>query len=97
MEQTQDVQHSPRLPWRHGTFKPYIYEADGSGAATVTEQFDPERRVALAEFIVRAVNSHDDLVAALEAATDWVEHDSLPNYALLGQLRETIRKARGEE
>ena len=102
MEQTQDVQHSP-LPWEAVGF--HVMHERRRLIAEVwapVEGDDPpwdERRKANAEFIVRAVNSHDDLVAALEdliLATRLAEIGAGDIPMAREAAERALRKARGE-
>lgn len=52
-------------------------------------------RIVNARRIVRCVNAHDDLVAALEAMADHIE-DAVGNCHLLKQARAALAKARGD-
>ena len=50
-----------------------------------------------AEYIVRAVNSHADLLDACEAALGFLADRMLHAHATAGVLREAIAKAKGEQ
>ena len=63
--------HSP-LPWHVGPYYRFDIEARDGRVGGGSPSFTP-RGDANAEFIVRAVNSHDALVAALKAARAWMD------------------------
>lgn len=65
--QKQTAQHTP-TPWKTGDL--YIWGADGE-PLDLAARPRPERK-ANAEFIIRACNSHDELVAALGSAQSWL-------------------------
>lgn len=63
-------------------------------------EHDPHLKIA--EFIVRACNSHDDLLEALKLLVEWIEQH-FPEYAYQGaaaknipSARAAIKKAQGE-
>jgi hypothetical protein len=87
-EQVNEIKHSP-LPWatvstkapRELTFKRTFWQigdADGHGVgfAFGPELDESEPTAANAEFIVRAVNSHEALVGALEDARRRIIFDN---------------------
>jgi len=106
------AQHTP-TPWKVGPFdeaqQPYgaaiYYElADDDGAAVdiahmIRDGRAPEAMKADAAFIVRAVNSHALLVAALEAIHDGIEPDECGNRevpsAVMDQVRAALHAAQG--
>lgn len=70
------MSHTP-LPWiatdphrRVNPEGPFIGPSDGSPVAALTGYYGLDGIVANAEFIVRAVNSHDALINALEQIVD---------------------------
>jgi len=97
----QETQHTP-TPWRfneYPTYADFTIWGDNGLVPVVTELGDGltyEQDCANARMIVRAVNAHADLVAALEACLVRLdEHDpqSVPE-AL--QARAALAKAKGE-
>lgn len=100
---TDRVQHRP-LPWH--TDGHHIHDSAGACICDVafywSEQDDADRT---AEFIVRAVNSHDELLTALEAVLDtlnenpnaawWLDVPSKGGFDAEA-IEAAIRKARGE-
>ena len=95
------MSHSP-LPWGlhdAGTPAPTICKEreDGScheiAALTGCQGMSREELLANGELIVRAVNSHDELVAACEALVEY--HSNLDRYrgVTIGQLLEQSRHA----
>jgi hypothetical protein len=98
----QETQHTP-TPWRfneHPTYADFTIWGDNGLVPVVTELGDGltyEQDCANARMIVRAVNAHADLVAALEACLVRLdEHDpqSVPE-AL--QARAALAKAKGNQ
>lgn len=91
---TITAQHTP-TPWkaelhRNGgaTIRQVGDDAKNERGAIATLTFGPRALVrADADFIVRAVNAHDDLLTALSSARAWV--DSMPNQALANQCRDS--------
>lgn len=80
----------------------YSDKASNGDYASIIEK--QGTREANAAFIVRAVNAHDDLVAALEAAVRYVDDVSEAtifgdndhaDYDLLDELRTALAKAKG--
>lgn len=97
-----NAKHSP-LPWVIGTAVPdTVFDADHRGVASCARLLNDEANAAL---IVRAVNSHADLLAALEWAMGTIQppiHDGengnpLSSYgAEYAAARAAIAKAKGE-
>ena len=62
------VQPTPR-PWHIGNDSPVVlYDSQGRPITIDTGYLPPQQRVAIAAFIVKAVNAHDELLAACKAA-----------------------------
>lgn len=98
-----EPKHSP-LPWSFdGDWNriPTIFAADGRTMVATVEKGtcshdarpSPERK-ANAELIVRAVNSHADMLAALKAIADYYDEDDILR-GDLEQIRAAISKATG--
>jgi len=60
------------------------------------ETTNEDEDVAGAEFVVRAVNAHDDLVAALESLVNGWEQDGVDHDILVDKARAALAKARGD-
>ena len=103
------TKHTP-TPWRRSTTNPFaINTAEGGASRAIAEvstgEWMPDvfvganEAIANAEFIVRACNSHDELLAALSDVCDGVERASSDNVAganmrlTVTALRELIAKA----
>lgn len=94
--------HTP-TPWI-AKFDEVIGANDRSVAVCGVELNENAIDQANAAFIVKAVNAHEALVAALERASNWFERDmTLPrsetasDYSGMGlELRTALRLARGE-
>lgn len=72
MNSTTQTQHTV-IPWHvHEEWARIINSADGNGERPICKCAGPDGS-ANAEFIVRACNSHADLLAALEGALDTIE------------------------
>jgi hypothetical protein len=79
------MSHTP-TPWQIeerdcGGYK--LADADGEFLSYLCQSRYPDDRKddeaeANAAFIVKACNAHDELVAALTAAADWIEEFALP-------------------
>lgn len=105
--------HSP-LPWAVKRFAPGdewmvdpgrcdgVYDADGDPViSTDSGVYSPN--LVTADFIVRAVNCHDDLLAALKSTLDWLSSFSMPPAATIAEkqdhmaiLEAAIAKAEAE-
>lgn len=108
--QFEEPEHAP-LPWIvGGSDFPVLAMGDcvlgkqiwGSNwqriAFTERQNFGPEVESANAEFIVRAANSHHELVKACEVALNFIEctHDPMDVEYEVRQLRDAIAKAKSE-
>jgi len=49
-----------------------------------------------ASFIVRAVNAHEALVEALEAALNMLDNGTKPSFQSLNKMNEALKLAKGE-
>jgi hypothetical protein len=81
-----------------------IFDADGVLVAATCGQKDDAEESANAEFIVSAVNSHDELLSALEALVAETERCDKPGLYGVGSgeqvmvnARAAIQRARGEQ
>lgn len=76
-------QHTP-TPW-------YVYA--GGGIRTMDEEYVPLFQAANAAFIVRAVNAHDDLVAALTRIANhpWLGPEA--SYVMAKSAKAALAKA----
>jgi hypothetical protein len=97
------IQHTP-TPWHHSEcflWACVTTKADGRGEVVCTAASRDESAArANAEFIVRAVNAHDDLLAALKEAEALIRRDAYPcpdkpqsPWGVLGRVRAAIAKA----
>jgi len=70
-----------KTPWSivHDT---QIYGLDEENVATANRMQGRDNQVANAAFIVRACNSHDALVAALEDIRDIIADQTYPTHAM---------------
>lgn len=101
--------HTP-TPWKTEYENEYgpEYELLGpDGILVLQYEWNSDRQAeveANASFVVRAVNCHDDLVAALKASRQWVEANTAqvrglsaqaaaPGEAMLAQIDSAIAKA----
>ena len=103
------AEHTP-LPWHRSKHSNYIRRADGDWPAwNICEmnQNNPNK-VNDAAYIDRAVNCHDDLLAALEALVDWMDASNLTaspsggvgvltyegvEYSVVSEARAAIKRA----
>jgi len=89
---TENPEHSPGEIW--------IKDADGNVVAAVWGVEDDAQEdglaIANAAFIVRAANSHADLLAALEACLDMQESDGYIGVKLALECRALLAKAKGD-
>jgi hypothetical protein len=97
-----NTEHTP-TPWifnEYEKWSDFTVWGDNGKIAVVTELGDYltyEQNCANARHIVRAVNAHDDLVAALEACLVRLDaHDSQSAPEAL-QARAALAKAKGEQ
>ena len=100
-------EHSP-LPWRiyalENSNALHIDDAGGQDIVTAWGWGEPEDAMrANAAFIVRAVNCHADLLAALKSTLDWLSSFSMPPAATIAEkqdhmaiLEAAIAKAEAE-
>lgn len=84
-------------PWEVWDASPYEYLRvgvwDDGKFSHVADVIDRQNGEANAEFICRAVNAHEALVAALKLVDGWAQqHDSMPD-ALSLQIRTALTKA----
>lgn len=103
---SSEPQHGP-LPWKTsntGAFEwPKVVTADDLIVAEVLKNGGHERTVANAALIVRAVNSLQSSIAAMEAALEHIGH-TVPmsdngrreRDEAMAQLRAAIKLAKGE-
>jgi hypothetical protein len=66
-----DTKHTP-TPWGESNYPGDIVDSDGELLATAYSMDDGICAGANAAFIVRAVNSHEQLVAALNKIHNWL-------------------------
>jgi hypothetical protein len=92
-EKKMEAKHTPG-PWKYEADDNVIIGGDGLIMTWQTRSIDVgvAERDANAEFIVRACNSHDDLMAALEDMMAWARAVS-DEYIDGGDLREDYRQA----
>lgn len=113
MSQSKRTRKGQGTPWRvgnsyatHGYCKIFEAESPEDYDAVIAETYGTEEEASSrAEFIVRACNSHSDLLAALRKALDWSKSDlacygeESPSDAMLKNrakvLRAAIAKAEG--
>jgi len=100
MSEKTTPDHSP-LPWRFSTDDPMdgtIGQIESHDDWSVAAVFNDVRELpakANAEFIVRAVNSHDALLAALKALIAGDPHEWLLDHGLRKRAQDAIAKAEG--
>jgi hypothetical protein len=91
-------EHTP-LPWTiertkdHGAAYRIMDEQEVTVALCYQQPYDTWRAKDNAAFIVRAVNNHAALVAALEAAADYMGEMGHPE-GVLAQARAVLAKAK---
>lgn len=61
-----------KLPWDYATSEHHLYDADGNPVASFDMVMDEDLNRERAEFAKHAVNSHTQLVEALEMAREYV-------------------------
>lgn len=66
---------------------------DAHGNTKIAHILDAISGEAHRAFIVRAVNSHDDLLAVCRVALDWIEETGEPT-GVTDELRDAIEKAK---
>jgi hypothetical protein len=76
-------------PWTVDSAPERYYVSRGSEVIAEADTYE------YAQQIARAVNSHADLLAALEALVGMVENDY--SWTVIDEARAAIRRARGED
>jgi hypothetical protein len=98
-QEDEDQDYEPKLPWEILEFvtdpQHILIGKDGYVICRIPKTLDPNAE-ANARFIVRACNSHEKLLAALEAVYAWQHDDKEGDEdAVLDQVAAAIAKARG--
>lgn len=94
------MSHTP-TPWRTYAGRAIVFDADGNYVAYCGQShfIETEEQKANAEFIVRACNSHDELVAALEDLSGLCERawDGIViGKPIRNTAKRVLAKAKGE-
>lgn len=105
----REAGHTP-TPWQNGEHSVYVWSKDGNVCACGHPTASPQVRyteagcgdglhaaVDNARHIVRCVNSHDDLLAALQKCVAELEHVLGPDkwFPCMDEARAAIAKAKG--
>jgi len=73
MSKHTETPYNAQLVTSHYQKKYIIQDSVGNVIVSTPENYDGEKHKANADFIVRACNSHDDLVAACKEALLWID------------------------